>query len=135
MNAVLYAKGTNTIKYFLKDCVRRGSHFVGSNAKIIANLKMYDVVWTNDVATQDSEGNWDKTVDQLNHEDRGVELGASSYQELKESLNKRELINNLSFSELETYIENNVTDFATAKDFIKILSQVTLALCKLIAAK
>ena len=135
MNAAIHKKGNDTISYFIRDCTKSGNNFKGSNGSVAVNLNLFSVVWTNDVATEISEGNWDKTIDQLNHESTGVELGGITYQELEESIGKRELINNLTFAELETYIENNVTDFATAKDFIKTLSQVTLALCKLVCVK
>lgn len=40
-------------------------------------------------------------------------------------------ISNLTFDELDTYINNNVTDLASAKLFLKKLSKVVLANVKI----
>jgi hypothetical protein len=44
MNAIIHKHNSDEIKYFVKDCVRRGASYFGSNAKIgigvLSGLKM-----------------------------------------------------------------------------------------------
>lgn len=44
-------------------------------------------------------------------------------------------IANFTYSEMETYVENNVTDLASSKVYLKELSRTVLGLTKLIKKK
>ena len=53
----------------------------------------------------------------------------SQYNEAKSTINLSE-ISSLTYNQLDTYIENNVTDLASAKIYLKKLSKVVLAMLK-----
>jgi hypothetical protein len=135
MHVVIYEKGTNKIKYFIKDCIRRGKHFVGSNIKVNINLNHFDVIWTDDTVNPIVNNNeivgWDKDVSDLTPSTDITEIKSLSRNEFKAAFKLRKLIDNMSYQELDDYIETNVVDLASAKVFIKTLAKVTLALCKL----
>jgi hypothetical protein len=58
----------------------------------------------------------------------------STYIAAKETLELSE-ISNLTYAQLNTYINNNVTDLASAKAYLKKLSKVVLALLKYLNVK
>lgn len=53
----------------------------------------------------------------------------TQYNESKEAIRLSE-ITDITYAELDTYIDNHVTDLATAKEFLKKLSKVVLAILK-----
>jgi len=62
-------------------------------------------------------------------EDFTPEEAESTYNEAKEAINLSD-ISKLTFNQLDTYIDNNVTDLASAKLYLKKLSKVVLAMLK-----
>lgn len=58
-NCAIYIKGSDEIRYFIKDCVQTGRNFKGSNSSV-SGVKEYlfDVKWTEDLAEPvfDAEG-------------------------------------------------------------------------------
>jgi hypothetical protein len=140
MHAVIYVKGSNEIKHVVKNCIRRGRNFVGDNMKVGINPKIFDVMWTDDTINPilgiDNEViGWDKSVSDLTPSTDITEIKSLSRSEFKTAFKLRNLIDNMSYQELDDYIETNVVDLASAKTFIKTLAKVTLALCKLIDNK
>jgi len=140
MNAVVYEKGKDTITHFVQNCIRRGRHFIGDNMKISVSLKLFDVIWTNDIVNPILDANnevtgWDKTVSDLTPSTDITEIIPPSRSEFKEAMKLRKLVDTMTYQGLDNYIENNVVDLASAKIFIKTLAKVTLALCKLIDSK
>ena len=53
----------------------------------------------------------------------------SIYNEAKEAINLSD-IPKLTYDQLDTYIDNNITDLASAKTYLKKLSKVVLAMLK-----
>ena len=53
----------------------------------------------------------------------------TQYNESKEAIQLSE-ITDLTYAQLDTYIDNHVTDLASAKEFLKKLSKVVLAILK-----
>ena len=78
---------------------------------------------------------WDQDVSDLIPSTDITEIKSLSRNEFKTAFKLRKLIDNMSYQELDDYIETNVVDLASAKVFIKTLAKVTLALCKLIDSK
>ena len=62
-------------------------------------------------------------------EDFTPEEVESTYNEAKEAINLSD-ISKLTYNQLDTYIENNVTSLASAKIYLKKLSKVVLAILK-----
>jgi hypothetical protein len=140
MHAIIYKKNTDEIKYVVKNCVKRGGYFVGDGRKLQVNLKFFDVMWTDDIINPIlGENNeikgWDKNVSDLNPSTDIINIVSPTRDEFKTAFKLRKLIDTMSYQELDDYIETNVVDLASAKDFIKTLAKVTLALCKLIDSK
>ncbi len=139
MNAVIYYKGTDKIAHMVKNCIRRGKNFVGDNMKVGINLKHFDVIWTEDDANpiidQGDIIGWDKNVSDLTPSTESVEIKPPTRQDFIAAHKIRKAIDNMSYQELDSYIETNVTDLASAKVFLKTLAKVTLALCKMVDNK
>lgn len=139
MHVAIYKKGSDKIKYFVNNCIRKGAVFCGDNVKVHINLKLYDIMWTDDIVNPIMNGNevvdWDKNVSDLVPSTDTAEVKQPSKSDFIVAMKLRKLIDNLTYQELETYIENNVTDLASAKEFLKTLSKVTLALCKIVDSK
>jgi len=62
-------------------------------------------------------------------EDYTPEEVESTYNEAKDTI-ELSTISNLTYNQLDTYIDNNVTDLASAKVYLKKLSKVVLAMLK-----
>jgi hypothetical protein len=140
MHAVIYRKGTNKIHYVVKNCIRQGRKFVGDNMKVGVNLKLFDVMWTEDdinpIMNQEDEiVEWDRDVSDLTPSTNITEVIKPTKADFITAMKMRKLIDNLTYQELENYVETNITDLASAKDFLKTLAKVTLALCKIVDTK
>jgi hypothetical protein len=70
-NCAIYIKGTDTIAYFIKDCIQSGRDFRGSNGSVTGVKEhLFDVKWTEDTAlpVYDEQGHltgYDKTISSL----------------------------------------------------------------------
>ena len=145
MNVILYKNGSNEISFFIKDCIKRGNNFYGSNTNIAS--KRMEVKWTNDIITpifntvkivdKDIENiiGWDKTVDEVKEEPENREIKEVSEQEYREAVKLRKVVSDLTYIELDNYIENNVIDLPSAKTYLKKLSKVVLALSRMVDKK
>ena len=51
-NVIIYTKNSSNIKYFIQDCVKVGSSYVGSNKKLHSiNHDIFSVLWTEDTTS------------------------------------------------------------------------------------
>lgn len=150
MNAVIYRKGSNEISHFVKDCVRKGNLFIGSNKKVGVSPRSFDVVWTEDevssvvtntILSEDGillvpeQVSWDKTKkvsDITPATSPPVEKGTVTQREYSEAFKIRQLLDRMTYQDVEEYIESNVTDLPSAKIFLKRLSKVVLALARIV---
>jgi len=136
MNIVLYKPGTNIITHFIKNAIKRDNNYIGSNKKLLGH-KSENHIWTNDIINpiygKDGEGKgWDKTVDQINIvDDKSFEFKKSTNEEYREALKRRSEIANLTYNQIDKYVENNVTDLPSAKAYLKKLSKVVLGVIKM----
>lgn len=136
-NVALYFEGSNEIKYFFIDAVRKPNAYVGSNAKISSSkLDKFRAKWTSDIAKPiyDDDNNkigYDKKVSELTEIQEKTELKSISEEDYRIALKMREFISDLDYDRIEQYIDNSITDLASAKEFLKKLSKVVLALSKI----
>lgn len=50
-HCAIYPKGSDTITYFVKDCIQEGRNFTGSNMKLTGVKEyLFDTFWTEDIA-------------------------------------------------------------------------------------
>jgi hypothetical protein len=142
MNAVIHKHGSDEIRFFVRDCVRqgkRGTDYWGTNAKV-GGIKSHhwSIVWTEDDANEilDADGakiGWDKVVSEITPSaNPPVEKETITPQEYSEAFKVRQLLDKMTYQDVEDHIENNITDLPSAKVFLKRLSKVTLALAKII---
>lgn len=140
-NLAVYKKGSNEIRYFLRDCVKDGNDLLGSNKKVFGiKSRHWDLLWTEDdvLEIRNDEGRiiaYNKSVSELIpivDASLCAEVQNTEHAEYAQALRIRKLIESLSYNELETYIQDNVTDLASAKQYLIKLSKVVLALGKVV---
>jgi hypothetical protein len=136
-NCAIFIKGSNQISSFIRDCVQEENDFLGSNCKLTGvKPHLFDYLWTNDDVseTNDEDGTviYDKTIDQLSplSTDNQNSISKPSIAEFTNAIQIRKQISNLSYTQVENYIENNVTDLESAKSVLKMYGKVILALSK-----
>lgn len=131
-NLVLFVKGSNTISFFVNDCIKDGNNFEGSNISLSGvKLNLFDYIWTNDIVNSSSSG-FDKNVSELivASSTDNTHRNKPTRDEFKDSLKIRENISSFNFSQIDTYIDNNVVDLDSAKNVLKYFGKIILALCK-----
>lgn len=138
MNIAIHKHDSDEIRWFLKDCVKNGRLYVGSNAKVAINPKHWTATWTDDDVNPvlDSDGEivgWDKKVSDLTKSaNHPVEKSRATHKEYQEAFRIRQLLDRMTYQGVEDHIESNITDLASAKVFLKRLSKVVLALAKIV---
>jgi len=134
MNVVLYSKGSDDIWWFVENCIKTGRNFFGSNVKLAGvSLDLYDFMWTADTASliQEDPPIWDKKVSEMTESQDTNEVIVHPASEISEAEKMKALISGLSFQQLDAYIDNNVIDLLSAKEFLKKLAKVTLGVIKI----
>jgi hypothetical protein len=136
-NVAIFIKGSNQIRRFVVDCVQEENDFLGSNCKLTGvKPQLFDHLWTDDTVTETVDGDgsitYDKTVDQLTplSADDYISITKPTIAEITNAIQIRKQISNLSYAQVENYIENNVTDLESAKSVLKMYGKVILALSK-----
>lgn len=130
-HCAIYQDGTDEILYFVRDCIVDRGTYKGSNIRI-GGIKFAKAKekWTNDDAERLETG-WSKKVSELAEvqaPDRIVEPDEETF---REAIGIRARIASLTYAQLDQYIDNNVTDLASAKLYLKRLSGVVLAMAKM----
>lgn len=147
INAALYTEGSNTIDFFIKNAVLFKNKIAGDNA-ILRGKGFRDgtakILWTEQDVTPiiDTDEN-SPTFNEIIGYQEGISdlVESTNYKpELNQTLTsdvliaaleKRHEIAQLTFDQLDTYIETNVVDLASAKDFLKKLAKVVLGQIKI----
>lgn len=147
-NCVIFRTGSNQITHFVLDAVKsKGTHpngwnFIGSNLKVYGSKDTINTfMWTNDdcqpvLSDPDENGRrvqigWDKTVSEITPAAQGTEIAKPTHNEVLDAYGRMKQVADMSFAQLDTYIENNVTDLASAKAFLKVLAKAVLATIKI----
>ena len=128
-NLAIHIKGSDDINQFVIECVKDGQNYSGDNISISgAKNYLFDALWTCDVATYDPETNtWDKKVSELTPCDPGAEINKTSKKDFEKAIIRRKELANMTYSQVESYINNNVIDLASAKQYLIKLSKIVLA--------
>jgi len=135
MNVILYKNGDNNISYFIRDCIKKGNNFIGSNMELFG-IKRVEVIWTDDEVNPILNQNgdiigYDKTVSEIIPIVDSDEIIKTTDSDYKIALRIRKDIANLSYNQIDNYVETNITDLISAKDYLKRLSKVVLAIIKM----
>ena len=135
MNAAIHKIGSDEITYFVRDCVKRGNNYVGSNKKLVGiKSQHWQVVWTEEDITG-SDNNWSKKVSELNHSSQMVELTKGGPVEYSRAVGIMDFLSTKTYQQVEDYINLNITDLQAAKSYLVDLSKVVLALIKIVSEK
>ncbi len=130
-NAILYKHGSDEISYFVKDCLRKGNDFIGSNCKLIGiKPSHWAIKWTEDIVNSVG-GNWDKTVSEIYNTNKYFEINKPSESDFRAAVKIREEIAGLTYNQLDNYIDKHVIDLISAKQYLKKLSKAILAITKI----
>jgi len=138
MNVILYLHDSNKIRHFIRDCVKRGNSYTGSNYRVFGcKPKFYSIIWTEDEVNPilDAESQiigWDKKVSEIIPSSNSpVEKGNTTPKEYSEAFKIRQLLDKMSYQDVEDYVNLNITDLNSAKSYIIKLSKVVLALARI----
>ena len=140
-NVALCPKGRDEITHFLVDAWRDGNKFISSQGQSVTiKPSVFDILWTDDPAEPvlNEEGDrigWNKKPSELVLVSGGTEIANVTGQDYLEALKRREVISNMTYAQVEDYINQNVTDLASAKTMLATLGKVLLAVIKLIDRK
>lgn len=96
---------------------------------------IFDFTWTLDDAQPvlDVDGKqtgWDKAVSDLTPA-TGIEIVKEDRQGIARAVEIRNHVASMTYAEVETYIDTNVTDLASARNFLKLLAKAVLAMIKI----
>jgi len=134
MNIILYKNNSDKIEHFIKDCIKKGNNFIGSNKKIYG-IKNIEYKWTNDelnpIIIDGEIIGWIESVSDINEELEDGEIKPVTETEYREAIKIRKQIADLTYNQIDNYIENNVTDLPSAKLYLKKLSAVVLSIIKM----
>lgn len=139
MNVAICRKDTGEIKHFVRDCYKIKDKYIGTNTKVDGvNINIYNIVWTNDDATEITEGKWDKVETDLTavtDTSAVIDVPNVGDSEYLQAVQIRNFISSKNYQQIDSYIETNVTDLPSSKVFLKELTKVVLALCKIVDSK
>jgi len=124
MNAILYQKGSNEIVYFVKDCVKHGNDFIGSNMKLYG-CKSFEVLWTEDEEVKGQK------LNKIKSSVSKTERRSINVQEYQASVKIIQLLDDITFTNLEKHIDTSITDLETAKSFIKLMAATLKAVIEI----
>ena len=134
MNIILYKNNSDKVEHFIRDCIKRGNNFIGSNKKIYG-IKNIEYKWTNDelnpIIIDGEIIGWIESVSDINEELEDGEIKPVTETEYREAIKIRKQIADLTYNQIDNYIENNVTDLPSAKLYLKKLSTVVLSIIKM----
>lgn len=77
MNCIIYKKNSDEIHYFIRDCIKDGNNYIGTNRKVYGiKSQHFDIKWTDDeidpiiVFDEEEKKNkivgWKKNVSEVN---------------------------------------------------------------------
>lgn len=132
-NVVIYKNNSDNVLYFLLDCVVTGVDYVGTNGKVSGiKPRHYSFLWTNDIAIFDSDtGTWDKKVSDFILCDPGAVVTKTSPFDIEQAIKRRSELANMSYLQIEMYINNNVVDLDSARQYLIKLSKTVLGIVKI----
>lgn len=139
MNLVYSRKNSEIIAGFISNCIKRGNTYEGDTpeGKFTLKQRHWDFIWTEDIINPvlDGEGNqtgWDKTVAEITPATEDLEIKEISHSDYVAAMKMRKILDKMDYNDIEDYINTNVVDLPTARDYLIKLSKVVLALTKIV---
>ena len=136
-NLITYEHGSDNITMFLQNCIKEGNNYLGTNAQLFGvKTHLFAVKWTLDTATPtyDAKGNiieWDKKVSEMAEADPGEIIDPISGEDYRKAIKVRSFLADKSYEDVENYIDSYVTNLASAKAYLKLLSKIVLGIIKM----
>ena len=125
MNLAVTKKGDSKILFFIRDCVKVNNNYIGENMKLMdVKPELYDFFWTEDsvkIIDQNEQKFHPETTATLGSSSQYIDLGNKDISARIPALKQLAWISTKSYSDIEIYIDNNITDLESAKEFLKIL--------------
>jgi len=138
MNLAIARKGKNTIQYFIRDCLRRGSDYIGDRKIIGLKPHLYDLKWTEDDVVETIE----PTTGQITYNKLMTDLATTS-----NTIPELDTVNNIdintfykqlisiaqmSLSDVENHVDNTFSQLtAQQRNSLTLLYKAVLGLIKL----
>jgi hypothetical protein len=138
LNLVVSQKGSNEIKYFIKNCEVNGNNLIGDNCKVKLKLTLFDIKWTEDVIEpifdeNNNQTGWSKLLNEISDAKTYNSDVVSTREDVNTSVVKKireryslddelkilrlKLIgDNKEFDEYQTYVSSIVVDADKFKD-------------------
>ena len=135
MNIIIFKDGSDDIIHFIRECIKKDNNFTGLNFKLCGlNLAKYKYMWTDDEAELiDPDSTiYDKKVSDMTESSDTCEVIIHPRSEKREAEKKKAFLSALTYNQVDHYIDNNVTNLAEAKEYLKKLSSVVLGIIKII---
>jgi len=137
-NAAVYETGSNDISYFLMSCTKTGNKYVDgvTGGSVSVSSALFSVKWTEDAADRvlDGKGNrigYNKKVSDLIECGPGAVRDKTSKADSERAVRIRNKLTSITYSQAENYIDKNVTDLESAKEFLKKLSKAVIAMARI----
>lgn len=139
-NCAIYEKDSDEIRHFIKDCLRHGNDYFGSNKRVTGiKSHCFDVLWTEDDANpiydQDEQIGWDKKVSDLTPGAENLSIQEVSREDFIQALKERKQIADLTYQQVEDYVNSKVIDLPSARAYLIKLSKVVLGITKMMDKK
>ena len=135
-NVAIHRNGSDEIQHFIVDCIVIGNKYIGSS-KTVSGIKPQHFVamWTNDIANPILDDGiiigYDKKVSELTPCASGAEVFKTDKESYQKAVKVRAHIANMTYFEIDEYIDKNVKELSDAKDYLKKLSKVVLSIIKM----
>lgn len=137
-NCAIHIIGSDEISHFVRDCVHRGNSYVGTNVKLHGiKPRHWAVRWTNDDVEPVLDGagatiGWSKRVSELAEAADPAEIGSVTQAEYEVAVRLSRFVAGKSRAQVERYVDESVTDLASARDVLKKLAVAVWALSRMV---
>ena len=132
MNLIIYPKGSDKIKFFLRNCIKKNNDFYGENSTLRGlNLSIFDFKWTSDT-TKPVYGldglliGYDKNVSEMIEGHSGPQMKKPRHNEKFSYLIMRNKIADLSTQDIDKTIDS-INNLSELKIFLKKLVRAVKA--------
>jgi len=146
-NLILYKNSDNSIAHFWQDAVIVRKNFVTSlgrksACKLLSPNPNYSIMWIDDADIPTPVYSSGSSNEIIGYEElatdftpitEGIDLTQTKYSDrilYKKAIAAKRELAELDFDQLDTYIEKNIFDLASAKVYLKKLSKVVLGIIK-----
>lgn len=137
-NAAIYQISTGKILYFVENCIRTGDSFHGTNMRVGVRMDGLAVKWTDEkmppvVTAVDDLAGYEKTAGEVTASATpGPEIKPTSHADYAAAIKLREVISNLSYSEIDGMVDSIFPALNVAqRTFLKNHAKATLAIARI----